>query len=153
MKQWYFVPSFSVNIGAKDISHNNHGIKGTMKINKLIPFIFACAVSFLVTACSSVRFVTIKNDSAASIEFQGEFITATNEIDNLAFQLKPSTSNSWRYELSSFDSDVLDKGLNKITLSVSSECSVTLDRSQIEEMAEKNGMWFITIDAEVISCK
>ena len=135
------------------LSHNNHGIEGTMKINKLIPFIFACAVSFLATACSSVRFVTIKNDSAASIKFQGEFITATNEVDNLAFQLKPGTSNSWRYELSSFDSDILDKELNKITLSVSSECSVTLDRSQIEEIAEKNGMWFITIDAEVISCK
>ena len=91
--------------------------------------------------------------NAKSIDFQGEFITATDKVDNLDFQLKPGASNSWRYELSSFDSDVLDKGLNKITLSVSSECSVTLDRSQIEEMAEKNGMWFITIDAEVISCK
>lgn len=45
------------------------------------------------------------------------------------------------------------KGLNKITLSISSECSITLDRNEIEEIAEKDGMWFITIDAEVISCK
>ena len=124
-----------------------------MKQNALVRFTFLIAISLLVTACSSVKFVTINNDSAESIDFQGEFITATDKVDNLDFQLKPGASNSWRYELSSFDSDVLDKGLNKITLSVSSECSVTLDRSQIEEMAEKNGMWFITIDAEVISCK
>ena len=128
-------------------------IKGTMKINKLIPFIFACATSFLVTACSSVKYVTINNNSAESIDFQGEFITATNEVDNLEFQLKPGSSNSWRYEISSFESDELDKGLNKITLSVSSECSITLDRSEIEALAEKDGMWFITIDAEVINCK
>jgi len=124
-----------------------------VKQNALVRFTFLIAISLLVTACSSVKFVTINNDSAESIDFQGEFITATDKVDNLDFQLKPGASNSWRYELSSFDSDVLDKGLNKITLSVSSECSVTLDRSQIEEMAEKNGMWFITIDAEVISCK
>ena len=124
-----------------------------VKQNALVRFTFLIAISLLVTACSSVKFVTINNDSAESIDFQGEFITATDKVDNLDFQLKPGASNSWRYELSSFDSDVLDKGLNKITLSVSSECSVTLDRSQIEEMAEKNGMWFIIIDAEVISCK
>ncbi|CCK75340.1 hypothetical protein OLEAN_C11640 [Oleispira antarctica RB-8] len=97
--------------------------------------------------------VTIKNDLDESINFQGEFIATTNEVDNLAFQLKPGSSNSWRYEISSFESDVLDKGLNKITLSVSSECSITLDRSEIEALAEKDGMWFITIDAEVINCK
>lgn len=97
--------------------------------------------------------VTIKNEFDESIDFQGEFITASNGVDNLAFQLKPGSSNSWRYEISSFDSDVLDKGLNKITLSVSSECSITLDRSEIEALAEKDGMWFITIDAEVINCK
>lgn len=124
-----------------------------MKTNKLKPFIFVCAALLLITACSSVKFVTIKNDSAASIDFQGEFITSINEVDNLAFQLKPGGSNSWRYEISSFESDVLDKGLNKITLSVSSECSITLDRSEIEKLAENKGMWFITIDAEVISCK
>lgn len=124
-----------------------------VKQNALVRFTFLIAISLLVTACSSVKFVTINNDSAESIDFQGEFITATDKVDNLDFQLKPGASNSWRYELSSFDSDILDKGLNKITLSSSSECSVTLDRSQIEEMAEKNGMWFITIDAEVISCK
>ena len=116
-------------------------------------FIFLIAISLLVTACSSVKFVTINNVSEESIDFQGEFITASNGIDNLEFQLKPGASNSWRYEVSSFESDKLDKGLNKITLSVSSECSVTLDRSQIEKIAEKDGMWFITIDAEVISCK
>jgi hypothetical protein len=124
-----------------------------MRINKLIRFIFVCAASLLVTACSSVKYATINNSSAETIDFKGEFITATNEVDNLVFQLKPGTSNSWRYEISSFDSDVLDKGLNKITLSVSSECSITLDRSEIEALAEKDGMWFITIDAEVISCK
>lgn len=124
-----------------------------MRINKLILFIFVCAASIFVTACSSVRFVTINNNSAESIDFQGEFVTATNEVDNLAFQLKPRTSNSWRYEISSFESDELDKGLNKITLSVSSECSITLDRNEIEEVAEKDGMWFITIDAKLMSCK
>ncbi len=124
-----------------------------MKQNALIRFTFIIAISLLVTACSSVKFVTINNDSEESIDFQGEFITATNGVDNLEFQLKPGDSNSWRYEISSFESDELDKGLNKITLSVSSECSITLDRSEIEEIAEKDGMWFITIDAEVISCK
>ena len=124
-----------------------------VKQNALVRFTFLIAISLLVTACSSVKFVTINNDSAESIDFQGEFITATDEVGNLDFQLKPGASNSWRYELSSFDSDVLDKGLNKITLSVSSECSITLDRSEIEALAEKDGMWFITIDAEVINCK
>jgi hypothetical protein len=124
-----------------------------MKQNALVRFTFLIAISMLSTACSSVKYVTINNNSAESIDFQGEFITATNEVDNLKFQLKPRSSNSWRYEISSFESDVLDKGLNKITLSVSSECSITLDRSEIEALAEKDGMWFITIDAEVINCK
>ncbi len=124
-----------------------------MKQNALIRFTFLIAISLLVTACSSVKFVTIKNDSVESIDFQGQFITSTNEVDNLAFQLKPGDSNSWRYEISSFESDVLDKGLNKITLSVSSKCSITLDRNEIDALAENDGMWFITIDAEVISCK
>lgn len=124
-----------------------------VKQNALVRFTFLIAISLLVTACSSVKFVTINNDSAESIDFQGEFITATDEVGNLDFQLKPGASNSWRYEISSFESDVLDKGLNKITLSVSSECSITLDRSEIEALAEKDGMWFITIDAEVINCK
>ena len=112
-------------------------------------------VSFLllIASCSSVRMVTIKNDLDEKVHFQGEFIAATNGVDSLEFPLKPGTSNSWGYEISSFESDVLDKGLNKITLSSSSECSVTLDRSQIEEIAEKDGMWFITIDAEVIDCQ
>ena len=107
----------------------------------------------LSIACSSVKYVTINNNSAESIDFQDEFITATNEVDNLEFHLKPRSSNSWRYEISSFESNELDKGLNKITLSVSSECSITLDRNEIEALAEKDGMWFITIDAEVINCK
>lgn len=107
----------------------------------------------LIASCSSVQMITIKNDLDERVNFQGEFITASNEVDNLAFQLKSGDSNSWRYEISSFESDVLDKGLNKIILSVSSECSITLDRNDIEEIAEKEGMWFITIDAEVISCK
>ncbi len=124
-----------------------------VKQNALVRFTFLIAISLLVTACSSVKFVTINNDSAESIDFQGEFITATDEVGNLDFQLKPGASNSWRYEISSFESDVLDKGLNKITLLVSSECSITLDRSEIEALAEKDGMWFITIDAEVINCK
>lgn len=94
-------------------------------------------ISLVVTACSSIKIVAIKNNSAESIEFQSGFITANNEVDNLAFQLKPGTSNSWRYEISSFDSDVLDKRLKKITLSASSECSITLDRNEIEELAEK----------------
>ena len=124
-----------------------------MEINEIMRLIFLIAISMLSIACSSVKYVTINNNSAESIDFQGEFITATNEVDNLEFQLKPGSSNSWRYEISSFESDVLDKGLNKITLSVSSECSITLDRSEIEALAEKDGMWFITIDAEVINCK
>ena len=124
-----------------------------MRINEIMRLIFLISISMLITACSSVKYVTINNNSAESIDFQGEFITATDEVDNLDFQLKPEASNSWRYEISSFESDVLDKGLNKITLSVSSECSITLDRNEIEEIAEKDGMWFITIDAEVISCK
>lgn len=124
-----------------------------MGINEIMRLIFLIAISMLSTACSSVKYVTINNNSAESIDFQGEFITATDEVDNLDFQLKPGGSNSWRYEISSFESDELDKGLNKITLSVSSECSITLDRNEIEEIAEKDGMWFITIDAEVISCK
>jgi hypothetical protein len=124
-----------------------------MKQNALVRFTFLIAISMLSIACSSVKYVTINNNSAESIDFQGEFITATNEVDNLEFQLKPGSSNSWRYEISSFESDELDKGLNKITLSVSSECSITLDRSEIEALAEKDGMWFITIDAEVINCK
>jgi len=124
-----------------------------MEINEIMRLIFLIAISMLSIACSSVKYVTINNNSAESIDFQGEFITATNEVDNLKFQLKPRSSNSWRYEISSFESDVLDKGLNKITLSVSSECSITLDRSEIEALAEKDGMWFITIDAEVINCK
>jgi len=73
---------------------------------------------------------TVNNGLNERVNFQGEFIAATNGIDILEFQLKPGTSNSWRYEISAFESDVLDKGLNKITLSSSSECSVTLDRSQ-----------------------
>jgi hypothetical protein len=124
-----------------------------METNEIMRLIFLIAISMLSTACSSVKYVTINNNSAESIDFQGEFITATNEVDNLKFQLKPRSSNSWRYEISSFESDVLDKGLNKITLSVSSECSITLDRSEIEALVEKDGMWFITIDAEVINCK
>ena len=124
-----------------------------MEINEIMRLIFLIAISMLSIACSSVKYVTINNNSAESIDFQGEFITATNEVDNLEFQLKPGSSNSWRYEISSFESDELDKGLNKITLSVSSECSITLDRSEIEALAEKDGMWFITIDAEVINCK
>ena len=124
-----------------------------MEINEIMRLIFLIAISMLSTACSSVKYVTINNNSAESIDFQGEFITATNEVDNLEFQLKPRSSNSWRYEISSFESNELDKGLNKITLSVSSECSITLDRSEIEALAEKDGVWFITIDAEVINCK
>jgi hypothetical protein len=124
-----------------------------MRINEIMRLIFLIAISILSTACSSVKYVTINNNSEESIDFQGEFITASNGVDNLEFQLKPGASNSWRYEISSFESDELDKGLNKITLSVSSECSITLDRNEIEEIAEKDGMWFITIDAEVISCK
>lgn len=107
----------------------------------------------LSIACSSVKYVTINNNSAESIDFQGEFITATNEVDNLEFQLKPGASNSWRYEVSSFNSDVLDKGLNKITLSSSPNCFVTLNRDEIEELAENKGMWLITITAEVIICQ
>ena len=106
----------------------------------------------LIASCSSVQMVTIINDLGEGINFQGEFIATTNEVNNLAFQLKPGTSNSWRYEKSAFESDVLDKGLNKITLSSSNDCTVTLDRSKIEEIAEKDGMWLITIDAEVIDC-
>ena len=124
-----------------------------MRINEIMRLIFLIAISMLSTACSSIKYVTINNNSAESIDFQGGFITATGEVDNLDFQLKSGSSKSWRYEISSFESDELDKGFNKITLSVSSECSVTLDRSQIEKIAEKDGMWFITIDAEVISCK
>jgi hypothetical protein len=124
-----------------------------MGINEIMRLIFLIAISILSTACSSVKYVTINNNSAESINFQGEFITATDEVDNLNFQLKSGSSKSWRYEISSFESDELDKGLNKITLSVSSECSITLDRNEIEEIAEKDGMWFINIDAEVINCK
>ena len=124
-----------------------------MGINEIMRLIFLIAISMLSTACSSVKYVTINNNSAESIDFQGEFITATDEVDNLNFQLKSGGSNSWRYEISSFEIDELDKGLNKITLSVSSECSITLDRNEIEEIAENDGMWFITIDAEVINCK
>jgi hypothetical protein len=123
-----------------------------MRINEIMRLIFLIAISMLSTACSSVKYVTINNNSAESINFQGEFITASNGVDNLDFQLKPGASNSWRYEISSFESDELDKGLNKITLSVSSECSITLDRNEIEEIAEKDGMWFITIDSEILNC-
>jgi hypothetical protein len=75
-------------------------------------------MSVFITACSSVKYVTINNNSAESVDFQGEFITATDEVDNLDFQLKPGASNSWRYEISSFESNELDKGLNKITLAI-----------------------------------
>ncbi|MFT4907562.1 MAG: hypothetical protein ACI978_001645 [Oleispira sp.] len=124
-----------------------------MGINEIMRLIFLIAISMLSTACSSVKYVTINNNSAESINFQGEFITATDEVDNLDFQLKSGSSKSWRYEISSFESDELDKGLNKITLSVSSECSITLDRNEIEEIAEKDGMWFITIDSAIVNCK
>jgi hypothetical protein len=124
-----------------------------MRINEIMRLIFLIAISMLSTACSSIKYVTINNNSAESIDFQGGFITTTGEVDNLDFQLKPGDSNSWRYEISSFESDELDKGLNKITLSVSSECSITLDRNEIEEIAEKDGMWFITIDSAIVNCK
>lgn len=123
-----------------------------MGINEIMRLIFLIAISMLSTACSSVRYVTINNNSAESIDFQGEFITATDEVDNLNFQLKSGDSNSWRYEISSFESDELDKGLNKITLLVSSACSITLDRNEIEEIAKNDGMWFITIDSEILNC-
>ena len=44
--------------------------------------IFLIAISMLSTACSSIKYVTINNNSAESIDFQGEFITATDEVDN-----------------------------------------------------------------------
>lgn len=106
-----------------------------------------------IASCSSVQMVTVKNDLDEKVHFQGEFIAATNEVDNLEFQLKPGASNSWRYEVSSFNSDVLDKGLNKITLSSSPNCFVTLNRDEIEELSENKGMWHITITAEVIICQ
>jgi hypothetical protein len=89
-----------------------------IKQNALIRFTFLIVMSVFITACSSVKYVTINNNSAESVDFQGEFITATDEVDNLDFQLKPGASNSWRYEISSFESNELDKGLNKITLAI-----------------------------------
>lgn len=119
----------------------------------LFPGFYIFVILLIFTACSSIKIVTVKNNTDESITFQGQFITKSNNTDNLEFVLKPGEINSWRYEIGAFEDDRLDKGLNKIILSDPKGCIVALERNAIEEIAIKNGMWVINIDKNVMKCK
>ena len=107
----------------------------------------------MLTACSSIKIVTVKNNTNESIAFQGHFIAKSNNTSNLEFILRPGEINSWRYEIGAFEDNILDKGLIKIILSDPKGCVVALDRNAFEDIAIKNGMWVINIDKNVMKCK
>lgn len=123
-----------------------------------MPFTLLLKVYFLfvllvATGCSSIKVVTVKNSTNERIIFHGQFITKSKNTDDLEFALNPGEVNSWRYEISSFEKDKLDKGLNKIILSDQKGCTVELDRSEIDEIANNQGMWVINIDQNLLNCE
>ncbi|VAW60444.1 hypothetical protein MNBD_GAMMA11-3410 [hydrothermal vent metagenome] len=105
------------------------------------------------TSCSSIEMVSIKNNTYDVIQFRGQFITKYGDINNLDFILKPDNSNLWRYESGYMEEKHLDKGLKKIFLKNTKGCEITLDRSEIENIAKKNGMWEININEKTMDCE
>ena len=119
----------------------------------LFPRFYLFVILLMLTACSSIKIVTVKNNTNESIAFQGHFIAKSNNTSNLEFILRPGEINSWRYEIGAFEDNILDKGLIKIILSDPKGCVVALDRNAFEDIAIKNGMWVINIDKNVMKCK
>jgi hypothetical protein len=96
--------------------------------------------------------ILIKNSTNEVIQFSGEFISKYNEINTLDFELKPGTSNLWKYEIGYLDKNIIDKGLIKIILKIDNKCKVVLKRNMIEKIAIKDGMWIININENILSC-
>jgi len=109
-------------------------------------------VVFVISSCSSIEMVSIKNSTDEAIQFRGQFLTKSNLVDNLDFTLKPGDSNLWRYEIGYMKQKSLDKGLKKIILKNEQGCKIELERSMIEKIAIKNGMWEINIDNNIMNC-
>lgn len=89
---------------------------------------FLLLMSLSAISCSLIKMVAIKNDTNEVITFQGDFESRSNAQYSMDFTLDPGKNNSWAYEIGSFEENILDKGLKKITLKNERGCTVVLER-------------------------
>ena len=131
---------------------SNQMVKITLKNINHLRLILILFSLLNVSACTSIKMVTVTNTTSDSVTFLAQFKNNGNEVNDLEFVLKPGDINSWHYEIGKFESDKLDKGLKTIILSNSDGCKVVLDRTKIENLAEKDGMWKLTINKRIMKC-
>lgn len=120
-------------------------------MNKIMFILFTNLL--LVSSCSTTKILTIRNNTNDTIHFNGFFASKSYEPFNLKFKVKPNGVDSWQYNVGSYEENTVDKKLRKIVLKNEKNCTVELDRTQIEKIAIRNGMWEIIIDKNIMNCK
>ncbi len=108
---------------------------------------------FMLPACNAIKMVTITNNTSEKLTFLAKFNNKGNEVvGDLEFVLQPGGINSWHYETGKFEPDQLDEALSTIVLTRDKDCKVILDRSDVESIAVKDGMWKIEINRNLFNC-
>ncbi len=127
-------------------------VKVTLRASFLVKSAFLTIIFLITPSCSSLHSVGITNSTAEIIQFQGQFGSKLHDRRNLNFTLQPGAGDLWMYELGYFEKNILDKRLQRITLTTDKGCKVIVERDTLEKIAVKNGTWEITIDQEMMSC-
>lgn len=126
--------------------------KVAMKLGMLSKATLITVIFHIVASCSSINMVAVKNDTDETIMFRGKFEYKPNPPYNMDFTLRPGENNLWKYEIGYLEKSIIDKGLQKITLTNDSECTVILEREAIEKRVIKQGPWILIINRDIMNC-
>jgi len=105
--------------------------------------------SILLSACTSLHWGNIKNDTHNAIKVK---LTFSNEHGTrfLETSVKPNSSEIWEYDQSSLVSTKIDKNLVEFEATNSEGCIITFNREAIVEQAKNHKQQIIVKSQDFI---
>ncbi len=122
------------------------------KMMRLICFAIMVLFFIIPLSCKTIEGVRITNDSTHTLSIQAFFGSNQGDESSLHFTLKPGDSDFWQYEAGRRERKMVDYTFKKLLASDLRGCSAEYDRKNIEEAAQKNGMWNLVINNSSLTC-
>lgn len=109
--------------------------------------IFAFLTLAALTSCAKIQFVNISNNTKSDLSAKAIFVNKHGEHE-MDLPIEREGYNFWRYEVSPWETSILQESFVKLQAANKDGCSIEYDRAALEAKAIKKTMWEITIEQQ-----
>ncbi len=114
-----------------------------------VNILFVAIILITIVSCTYTKGVAVVNATDRPIEVTITF--SDSNISPINFVVSGNSNDVLMYDVNSRSSDLISMGLYEIILD-NKNCITHMSRREVEEKINKNGLWKLVVDDEILDC-